>query len=193
MGFAIPKIEYKKSTLTSTTNIGTATIEVATADLAEGMFVRGPGIPAGAKIISVGSGVVDFDGLAESTEAGEDFEYGFMVEFDFPPVEPKGEIIETKANTSESLSGIRQVSINNREATRQPTFSFVSPTIFVKLDAFMREWALLGYEFDYYDDKTSIYFKTFELDKLKYEPQKLAPKGLDVYVWQVPLTFRRVL
>jgi hypothetical protein len=51
----------------------------------------------------------------------------------------------------------------------------------------------LGKSFKYFDDKTSAAYSVYELRELKFSPKKIAGKGANVYVWEVPLVFRRVV
>lgn len=197
MAFAIPKIEYKNGSTVGTTTSGSGVITglANTDDVEVGMFISGPGIPDGAQVesktditITLANGV-----LASSSVPSSSLEFGFKIEFDFPPKEPTGEKLETNATTSVSLSGIRQVSINHIEGNRSPIFSFVSPSLYILLTAFLENHGLMGNDFRYFEDKTLNDYKTYELDDLKVSPKKLAPKGVDTYVWEIPLKFRRVL
>jgi len=197
MAFAIPKIQYKNLSTTGDTAIGDDDIvNIPSTTLIEaGMFVRGTGIPTGATVLSktVSSVKLNSPNVASANGTGVALEFGFEIEFDYPPVEPNGEALETKNTTSESLSGIQQVSVNYVEGKRKMKFSFLSPAIYALVDTFLKTHAILGKDFRYFEDKTLISYVECELDTLKVEPKKIAPKGVDTYVWEVPLTLRRVL
>lgn len=197
MAFAIPKLQYKNVTLTGNTTSGSGTIAglTSTASLAVGMFASGAGIPVGATIGSLTSNSFTLAGgvLATATATGVSIDFGNEISFDYPPKEPKGEALEVNATQSESLSGVRQVSLNNIEAKRSLTFSFLSPAIYAQLDSFLKNHALLGSSFRYFEDKTLTTYVDYELDSLKTSPKKISPRGVDLYVWELPLTFRRVL
>lgn len=197
MGFAIPKIQYKNVDTTGTTTSGSGTISAIpdTTDIEVGMFVRGTGIPTGSVVLSKTTSeiVLDDSVLATASGTGVTLAFGFEIEFDFPPEEETGEILDPKFTQSESLSGIRQVSLNFVEVNRKLTFSFLSQSIYVLLKTFLEDWGCLGESFRYYEDKTLTSYVEYELDKLKITPKKIASRGVDTYVWRVPLDFRRVL
>jgi hypothetical protein len=197
MAFAIPKLEYKNGSTTGTTTSASGTITGVedTSDIEAGMFIEGTGIPAGALVASVteteillASGV-----LCTASTASVTLTFGHRIAFDYPPKEPRGEQMETKATVSEALSGSRQVAVNYIEGNRDLTFSFLTQTIYNLVNTFLQDHALLGEEFRYYEDKTTTTYADYELDTFKVQPRKIAPKGQDVYVWEVPLKFRRVL
>lgn len=197
MAFAIPKIEYKNGTTTGTTTSGSGTISAvaSTEDIEAGMFIEGTGIPTGATVASVtDTEILLANGvLCTASNASVTLSFGSRIEFDFPPKEPKGESRDVKASSSESLSGQRQVSVNYIEGNRSLTFSFLSPAIFALLETFLDSHGLLGEEFRYYEDKTLTTYVDYELDTLKVDPKKIAPRSPTTYVWEVPLKFRRVI
>jgi len=197
MAFAIPRIQYKNVDTTGDITTGNGIISTIpdTTDIEVGMFVRGTGIPDGSLVANkTGTSVtLDVPNVATATTTGVSLSFGHEILFQFPPMEKNGEILETKANTSESLSGIRQVSVNYIEENRSLVFSFLSPAIYALLDTFLRTHALFGESFRYYEDQTLNTYKDYELDKFKVTPRKLASRGVDTYVWEVPLAFRRVL
>lgn len=195
MAFAIPKIEYKNlDTIGDTTNgddeisniPDTTTIEV-------GMFVRGSGIPVGATVLSKTSSSVTISANATATASSVDVYFGFEINFQYPPKEPKSESTETNATKTESLSGKRQVSVNYIEKFRNLTFSFLSQSLYEDLQTFLDTHGLLGLTFRYFEDQTLSSYVEYELDTLKVESRKIAPKGEDQYVWETPLKFRRVV
>jgi hypothetical protein len=196
MAFAIPKIQYKNVDTTGNTLNLNATITSipSTANIEVGMFIRGAGIPTGSTVGSkTATTVTLFSGTATATASGVALAFGYELLFDYPPIETDGESRESNRTISEALSGARQVSVNNTEAKRKIRFSFLSPTKFVEMDTFITTSAILGQEFRYFEDKTLTPYTEFELDELKVIPKKLFSKGVDLYVWEVPLTFRRVL
>lgn len=197
MGFAIPKIEYKNVETTGNTTNGNGTISniPSTTAIEVGMFVRGTGIPAGATVGSKGANSVTLASsvLATATGTGVAISFGYKVEFDYPPKEDRGEKRKSNAQVSTSLSGEKQVSLNHIEASRSPIFSFLSPSIYALLVDFLEDHGLYGRSFRYYEDKTLTPYTTYELAQLDFDPKKIAPRGVDTYVWEVALKFRRVL
>jgi len=197
MSFPIPKIEWKNLSTTGTTDSGNGEITGIpdTSEIEVGMFVKGTGIPAGAVVGSKTASTITLASsvLATADGTGIALTFGFALEFDFPPKEPTGEALETNAVVSASLSGIRQVSVNHIEAIRKPVFSFLSPTIFSTLNTFLTTHALNGEAFRYFEDKTLTDYVEYELDSFKIAPKKIAPRSATTYVWEVPLSFRRVV
>lgn len=201
MAFAIPKIQYKNVDTTGNTTNGDDDITNIpdTTDIEVGMFARGVGVPAGATVLSKTSSSVKLAGGVQATitDTGVALAFGFEIEFAYPPKESNGEELETKQTTSESLSGIRQVSTNYLEAARSLVFSFLSQTLKEQVDTFLKTHAMFGESFRYYENKTLTNYVSYELDKLKATPKKLAPKGeiagVDQYLWEYPLAFRRIV
>jgi hypothetical protein len=197
MAFAIPKIEYKNLDTTGTTASGNGTVSSipVTTAIEIGMVVTGAGIPAGATVGSKTSSSVTLasGALCTANASGVAIAFCFKIEFDYPPKEQKGGKISTNATISESISGVRQVSVNHVLETRDPIFSFISPTLKTSIDTFLQTHACLGSSFRYFEDKTLTPYLSYELDELKVEGRKIASRGVDLYVWEFPLKFRRVL
>ena len=196
MPFQIPKIEYKNYSYSGTTSSGSAivTAMTTTTSLEVGMFVKGTGIPSNTTILSVdSSSQITLSQNVTASNVGVSLSFGYEIEFEYPPVEPGGEVLDSKERISVSISGVRQVSIDFIEAKRKLKFAFLTEAIKSKVDTFMQTHALYGKQFRYFDDKTSVSYLTVELNSLKYDPKKIAPKGIDVYVWEFSSEFRRVL
>lgn len=197
MAFAIPKIQYKNVDTTGDTTSGNDTITNIedTSEIEVGMFVRGTGIPTGATVGSLTDTTVTLASSVQATITDTEVEiaFGWEIEFDYPPKEETGEMLDMKATISESLSGVRQVSEDYLKGVRKLSFSFLSPALYALVDTFLRTHAIQGNAFRYYADKTLSSYTEFELEALKVTPKKIAPRGVDTYVWEVPLTFRRVI
>lgn len=197
MAFVIPRIQYKNiETIGDTTNGDDDITNIFdTSEVEVGMFVRGTGIPTGATVLSKTSSSVKLNSpkVASATNAAIDLAFGFEILFDYPPIEPTGESLETKATVNESLSGIQQVAVGYVEAKRDLKFSFLSPAIYALMNTFLSTWAVLGEDFRYFEDQSSSSYTTYELDNLKVQPKKIAPRSTTTYVWEIPLKFRRVL
>lgn len=195
MPFPIPKIEYLNTTVVGNSSNGSALLTslVSTSALSAGMFARGTGIPAGTTIVSVDSSTqVTLSANATANGTGVSFDFGFLVDFEYPPIEPAGETMDAKEHISVSISGIRQISVDHVELKRKLKFSSVSQTIKLTVDTFMSTHAIYGRSFRYFDDKLSLSYITVELNSLKYDPKKIAPKGIEVYSWEFPMELRRV-
>jgi hypothetical protein len=194
MAFAIPRIQYKNVDTTGDTHTSTTIDDIADTSLIEvGMFVRGSGIPTGATVATIAANSITISAATTTTLGNTALAFGYEILFDYPPIEPNGDSLETKSTTSESLSGVQQVAVNFTEVKRDLKFSFLSPSLYTAMTTFLQTCAILGEEFRYYPDQTSSTYNTVELDKLSVKPKKIAPRGVDTYSWEIPLTFRRVL
>ncbi len=198
MSFPIPKIEYLNSTSQGTTvlNSGVITGIPDTSVLQVGMFVKGVGIPTGAligTIDSIAQVTLASSVVATANGTAITLDFGFAIAFDYPPKEETGEILDSKNTSSESLSGVRQTSLNYIEAIRKPIFSFLTQTIYDSVDTFLKNHALLGNSFRYFEDKTLTVYTEYELATFKTTPKKITGKTATTYVWEIPLDFRRAL
>lgn len=195
MAFAIPKIEYKNTSVEADVSSGNATLTgiADTSDIEAGMTATGTGIQANSKVLSKTSNSVTLDKTASASNNDIQIAFAHVIAFDYQPIEPKGEKFDPKERVSVAIAGTRQVSIDYIEGVREFKFSFLSQSIYDLMKAFMQNWACKGEEFRYYEDKTSGSYTNYELQKLNFDPRKIAPKGATDFVWEIPLTFRRVL
>lgn len=196
MAFRIPKIQWLNATIAGNTSSGNPQITnlTSTASLQAGMHVVGTGVPTGAKILTIDSPTqITLDANASATGTGVSFDFYFEIKFVYPPIEKDGEKLDSKEHVSVSISGVRQTSVDYIEAVRDFKFSFLSETLKNEVDNFMQTHALYGRSFRYFDDQTLTSYIDYELNTLKHTPKKLMGKGVDVYVWEVPLVFRRVI
>ena len=193
MAHAIPKIQYRISSLQGNTASASPVLTAFadTGQVAVGMYATGTGIPAGAKVLSKTSSTVTLDKDATANGTAVAFEFGFDLEFEFPPVEDGGETLEPNEKSSTSLNGTVQVGTNFIERQRAFQFRHISQAVKEAVETFMGDWASWGQPFRYFDDKTLSSFIVYELDDRKFRPKKITPKGTG-YVWEFPLTVRRV-
>lgn len=115
--------------------------------------------------------------------------------FDYPP-ETKGnntEEIDSVDHTSFAISGKRQTVVDYVQAIRKVVFGHVSETLRAQLETFFTSHAYLGKSFKYFEDQNSISYVSYELKDLKYTPKRIAPVTANVYVYEIPFTFRRVI
>lgn len=115
------------------------------------------------------------------------------ISFDYPPLGDDGDLLNSKAHVSESISGMRQVSIDYIAVERDLKFTFLSETIKAQLYTFFALHALYGKSFKYFDDKNGVDFVFYELDTLKFTPKRMQGVGENAYIWELPLKLRRVL
>lgn len=196
MAHKIPKIQYDNQSFVGDVSSGSAIITniVSTENLSAGMKVSGTGIPLTALILSIDSPTqITLTINATATNLAVALVSYFEIVFEYPPVEIRGEKYDAKENISVSVSGIRQVSINYVEGTRALNFSFLTEALKVALETFYLEYAYLGQAFRYFDDQLSVSYIEYELNKLVFAPEKVAPKGVSAYVWNVGFEFRRAL
>lgn len=194
MGHAIPKIHYSVTTTTGdTTNTVTTLSNMAdTAEIEVGMYAVGAGVPAGATVISKTATTVVISAAATITAATVALEFYFKIEFDYPPVEETGEKLLPQERRNTSLSGVSQVSVDYIEGVRSLDFRFLSNALYVLLKAFYDTSAVYGESFRYFEDKTLSSYVTYELKTYDWNPQKISSRGV-LYVWGVPLQFRRAV
>lgn len=218
MGHKIPKIQWGNQTLMGTTITNLILNFSSTEGLFPGMFVSGSGVPVGTIILSVDSPTqitlsnpVDINSIqlesglgdilteggdriiTEGATSGVTLTFYGEIIFDYPPVEIKGELRSAKQNVSVALSGLRQVSTNYTEAVRKPVFSFLTELIKVAFEDFFDTWGSLGKSFRYFDDRLSVDYIEYEMDDGKFEPEKIASRGVSAYTWKVPFVMRRVV
>jgi hypothetical protein len=194
MAHKIPKLQYLNTSVTGTRTNGSPIITAIadTSDIEAGMVFTGTGIPTGAVVLSTTSSTVTLDKNATST-ATASFNAYFEIVFAYPPIENKGEMYDAKERISVSLSGERQISVDYIEGLRDLKFSFLSEALKVLLETFFTIHAGLGNDFRYFDDQTTTTYIVYELSKLKWDPKKINSHGVSAYVWEVPLSFTRVV
>ena len=194
MGHAIPKIHYNVTTMIGDISSGSDTILniASTAGVVIGQEISGPGIPDNTTVIALTSLTIQMSAQATATASAQTVETYTKISLDYPPVEPKGEKLAPQERRSIALSGLTQVSIDFVEGLRDIDLRFLSQTLVDQIKTFYSTFAVYGYGFRYYDDKTLSSYLTYELRNFDFEPDKIAPKGTN-YVWAVKLKVRRVL
>lgn len=123
-------------------------------------------------------------------------EYGntpTTIEFDYPPVDDDGEMLDVKEHVQTSISGVRQVSIDHIEVVRTLKFKFVSEALKTALTTFFSSHAAYGKQFKYFDDQNSATFVYYELSDFKFKPNRGPSRTANNYLWEIPFKFRRVL
>ena len=194
MGHAITKIYYNVTTMTGDTTNGNDTITniASTTGVTVGQSISGPGIPDGATVLSKTTLSIQISVPATATATAQTIETYTKIEFDYPPVEPKGEKLSSQERRSVSLTGLTQVSIDYIEGIRTLDFRFLTQAIFNQVKDFYNTFAVYGLQFRLYDDKTLTNYTSYELKNFDFEPDKIAPKGTN-YVWAVKMQIRRAL
>jgi hypothetical protein len=116
-----------------------------------------------------------------------------VISFDYPPTDDDGEELDVKERATGSISGVRQVSVDFVEATRKLKFRFLSEARLAELKSWFLGHAYLGKSFKYFDDKLGIDFVTYELKDFKFSPKKIAAVTANQYIYELALSFRRVV
>jgi hypothetical protein len=155
----IPKIEWKKGTLTGTTSVGSpivtgiADTSLVQTGLAYNMFFEGAGIPAGALVLSKTASTVTLDQNATAA-ATVPLNFGFRIEFELPPKkDPIGEQPKWTGSVAISKSGLTQYMEDFIEIETKLEFSHITQAIKDKFEFFLLTHCLGGRSFSYFQDK----------------------------------------
>lgn len=155
----IPKIEWKKGTLTGTRTSGSAVITgISNTDsvqtgAAYNMFFEGTGIPAGTTILSKTVNSVTLSANATSNGTSS-FSFGHRIEFDLPPKkDPVGEQPKWTGTVATSKSGLTQYIEDFIEIETKLEFSHITQALKDKFEWFLLTHCLKGLSFSYFQDK----------------------------------------
>lgn len=171
----------------STSGLPTIVSMSSTAALRVGMFINHSSFPTGTKILSIDTAnSITLDQNATATVAASR-DYFFEFEFRYPPRDDDGEGLNVKERKSTSISGVTQISIDHVEILRPMVFSFLTKDEIDDLRFFWNDWAYIGKEFQFFDDKDGVTFITYELSKLDFKPKKVTP-----VLYELPFSVRRV-
>ncbi len=113
------------------------------------------------------------------------------IAFSFPPEVDDGESLEANERVSQSISGVRQVSVDSISVVRAMKFSFLSDALKTALETFYKTHALYGKSFKFFEDKDGAAFVYYDVLDFKFIPKRSI--GKVNYPWSIPLKFRRVL
>ncbi len=173
----IPKIRWRNVTANGTSAIGsdTLTFMTSTIDLRVGMVVDHPSFPSGTKILNIlGINSVQLsENALTAVSVSRDYYFEFV--FRYPPRDDDGEELNVKERRSVSISGSRQVSVDHIEFKRPMVFSFLTKDEIEDLRFFWTDWAYIGKVFQYFEDKDSLTFISYEMDDLDFKPKKVTP------------------
>lgn len=198
----IPKLEWKKGTVTGTRSIGSPTITgiASTASIETGlaynMFFEGSGIPAGTTVLSKTATTVTLS--ANATTAGtSSYSFGHRIEFELPPKkDPIGEQPKWTGTVATSKSGLTQYIEDFIEIETKLEFSHVTQAIKDKFEWFLLTHCLKGSSFSYFQDKNE---STSELTVEKNDSYTspgfkiITRKGAGFsFLWVFKLEMRRV-
>lgn len=123
-------------------------------------------------------------------------EYGSAItttiEFTYPPAKDDGERLDTKDRVTTALSGKRWTIVDEIEALRTVTLSFLTQAQLDALKTFFTSHAGRGRAFKYFEDKDNAAFVWYELNKNELKPRKVTSKG-GAFLWEVTLDMRRIV
>lgn len=113
------------------------------------------------------------------------------VAFNYPPEDDSDEQFEGIKNETIAISGIRQVSINHVEVTRQVHLSFLTLSQLNQLKDFFTNWAVFGQPFTWFvhqeDTSSDI---TYECADQKFPIVRRIPKST-FFLYDITFNFRR--
>ena len=115
-----------------------------------------------------------------------------VINFTYPPVEKDAPAIDAVEKVSKSLSGVRQTAVDYFEETRKLNFRFLTEAQLANMKTFFKTHAGLGKSFRYYDNALLADYFDYELAELKFRPKKVTSVGVDVYIYDLELSLRRV-
>jgi hypothetical protein len=173
----IPKIRWRLVTANGDSAIGsnTITLMTSTADLRVGMKVNHASFPVGTTITAIlsANSIQLSNNATLAVSVSRD--YFFEFEFRYPPRDDDGESRKVKERKSVSISGVRQISLDHTEISRPMTFSFLTKDEIDDLRFFFSDWAEIGKEFQYFENKNSVTFILYEMEDLDFQPKKVTP------------------
>lgn len=112
--------------------------------------------------------------------------------FDYPPERDNGEKKTGVKRESISVAGVRQISLDRTEITRDVSYSFLSPALKASLETFFDAWGKFGKSFRYHQHNENVSYVEYELNDLVFTPTRQLPKSGD-FLYGVTFKFRRYI
>lgn len=193
MSLFIPRIDFAIKNFSGTTSNGSPTITgiADTSELVVGQVVKGPGIPFKSLIESKTSNSITLSEDATEANVGEDFTAATMVEFVYPPSEDSEWQMKAVGTNTKSLSGMSQTVTQYIEETRKITFGFITSTLANSLRSTFISEALLGADFDYFEDKAVDSYESCELSTLSHTRKRQVKKHPS-FLYEFDITIRKL-
>ena len=190
----IPRLEWNDISIVGDTATGNATITsvVSTASVIEGMIISHAAFPADSYVISKTVNSVTINNNATANNTADTLNLFQRLDFSYPSYKQVEPTYLPTESINESLSGFRQVQINNVIKKVELELRFV--TSIIKQDyetKFYKAWAMYGKEFRYYESKDVASYENFSLDDLDFKPVRSIPKAGN-FLYNIPLKLRRI-
>lgn len=110
--------------------------------------------------------------------------------FDYPPDKDEGEKKTGVKRESISVAGVRQITLDRTEITREVQYSFLSPSLKDDLETFFDAWGKYGKSFKYFEHNENVSYVDYELQDLVFSTRRQLPKAGD-FIYGLTLKFRR--
>lgn len=107
-----------------------------------------------------------------------------------PPEDDSDELLEGVKRESVSISGVRQLSLDRTEITREIKLKFLTPSLKSGLETFFNSWGKYGKSFKFFQHSDEVTFTTYEMKDVKLKFDRDLPKNGD-FLYSTKLTFRR--
>lgn len=190
----IPRIEWNDISIVGNTSIGSAVITsvVSTTNVVEGMIINNAAFPADSYVLSKTVNSVTISNNATANNTAASFNLFQRLDFSYPSYKQVEPTYLPTESVNESLSGFRQVQINNVIKKVELELKFVTNAIKSDYETkFYKTWAMYGKEFRYFESKDEVTFENFSLDDLDFKPVRSIPKAGN-FLYNIPLKLRRV-
>lgn len=190
----IPRLEWNFKTLNGSITNGSNSITgiASTTGVVTGMLITHASFPAGTTVSIVGANSLTLSVNATASAAASNFTLFERFDFTYPSSKQAAPKYKPTESISESVSGKRQIQINNIIKKLELEFRFLTSTQVETLEArFYETWAVLGKAFRYYESKDVNTYENYELDSLDFDPTRAFPKAQN-FLYTLPLKFRRI-
>lgn len=194
MASFIPRLEWNDVSAVGDTTSGNPAITSvpSTTNIKVGMIVNHASFPADAYVLSKTVSTITLSANASATTTGVTYPFFERFDFSYPSTKnPSPEYLPTE-QIGESISGVRQVQVNNIIKKVSLDFKFIPKA---KIDILTADWylawAVYGKTFRYYQSLEVSSYENYEMDSLDFKPLQEIPKEGD-FLYKLPLKFRRV-
>ena len=190
----IPRLEWNDISIIGDSVITSPTIinVVSTTSVIVGMIINHANFLGGTYVLSKTSNTVTLSTNATANGATLTFPLFQRFDFNYPSIKQAEPTYLPTEVISESISGVRQVQINNVIKEISLEFKFVTNTLKAELETkFYTTWAMYGKDFRYFESNDVGTSETYSLKNLDFKPTREIPKAGN-FLYKIPFTFRRV-
>ncbi len=190
----IPRLEWNDISIVGNTTLNSPIITsvVSTAAVIDGMIINHANFAANSYVVSHTVNTVTISSDATANGATLTLPLFQRLDFDYPSTKQVNPQYLPSESINESISGIRQVQINNIIKKIELEFKFVTNTLRTNLETnWYLSWAVYGNEFRYFESKDVVSSETYALDNLDFKPVREIAKAGN-FLYKIPLKFRRV-